>query len=1406
MAKRIVDEEMKFTVIINGDKAQQELYALEQSTKKYTQENFELRKERALLQKQGKRGTAEYKRLSATIKENSAVIEKNKIKMTALRSEIGVTGLSMEQLRKQAAILKIQLGSMNPNHVQYKKLSGDLKKITARMAQLRVQSQSTESSLSRLANSFNKYQALVLGFAAAVAGVVVVMQGYLDYSGKLSDAQSDVQKTTGLTKESVDELTKSFGALKTRTARIELLELATEAGRLGIEGVENIKGFVEQANKMKVALGDDLSTVQIREVGKITKIYRVGEQTGRDFAASLDAVGSAINAVSASGENQAGYLVNYLSRQAGVAKQAKISAADNIGFAATFDEIGQKVEVASTAMNKVYIDLFKNPGEYAKVAGLEIAEFTDLLGTDANEAMLLFLEGLENNSEGFKDMLGNIEGLNVGGTRGEAAILALAASTGKLREKQEIANRELIKATSLTDEYNLKNNNLAATLAKVQRRLIGMFTSQGIIKGLTDFVQFFAKFIGASEDADGSISRFKNRLVAFLKALIVVGSAILSNVVYLKLIAFWTATSAQATWLYTVSLRANAIATEIAFAATQLYAAFTMLLTGNIKGATQAIRVLSATMKTTPWGLVLGLVTAVVVSYIAFSDNADKAAASQRFLNEAQNSAQKSTAGQAAHLETLLKIARDVTASDKARLEAVKALNKAVPEYNNNLSVETALTEDADVVLKKYIDTLERQAEVQFFVELVKKKAKEVIEAENSSLEDNIAWYEQLWGVVKAGGSVVGGMANSYETAAKNKMDFVAASEEELKIAKEMLAVRLKANPDLIGSPAGDGAGDGDGTPKEGDTKYIEGVLYTYTGGKWVKSSKGGSKAQRDVSGELAVANRQLLKATRDREDARIALIEDSYLREAAIIETAHKRKLKDLEAQMISEEEINKIDGDINNALVKGKAKEAIALEAIKTAWIGTNEMLNRQIEHENAMSVFRDGEMATKGAQEQMDQLEADFKRKQNIAKIGHLQELALLGDDQAAKKALKEQFHQEDLTRQKEHLEELMRQMNLIISQGDFGGIDLTLLTDEQAAAMVAMLEEIRLKLAEVSAAAGAVSGSDEGTEGGDLFAGLGGETDLLGFRLEDWETLYDNLDTTEGKLAAGAAAVLAFTNAWGQYNKFVAANENARLRSFQQAEKKKQAILKNRLDTGMINQRQYDAAVDASNKVLEQKKAEIAYKQAKRAKAQAIVETIMNTAIAIMQGYAQLGPIGGTIAGVIMTAMGALQVGMISKQPLPSKGYQDGYGYGNIPVRREQDGKLFNAVNGGESRSGLVDTPTVFLAGEQGKNFPELIISGPDLKRISPEVTSSLRNELAAIKGFQGGYDANPSQGSRSTDNTSNELLYSLLIKNTQVLESISENGVQAWMAEDIENFKKVKDGIARYDKIREKTIV
>ena len=60
MAKRIVDEEMRFTVIVNGNSAQKELYDLEKRNRALTASNKDLRAERAKLAAEGKKNTAEY--------------------------------------------------------------------------------------------------------------------------------------------------------------------------------------------------------------------------------------------------------------------------------------------------------------------------------------------------------------------------------------------------------------------------------------------------------------------------------------------------------------------------------------------------------------------------------------------------------------------------------------------------------------------------------------------------------------------------------------------------------------------------------------------------------------------------------------------------------------------------------------------------------------------------------------------------------------------------------------------------------------------------------------------------------------------------------------------------------------------------------------------------------------------------------------------------------------------------------------------------------------------------------------------------------------------------------------------------------------------------------------------------
>lgn len=67
--------------------------------------------------------------------------------------------------------------------------------------------------------------------------------------------------------------------------------------------------------------------------------------------------------------------------------------------------------------------------------------------------------------------------------------------------------------------------------------------------------------------------------------------------------------------------------------------------------------------------------------------------------------------------------------------------------------------------------------------------------------------------------------------------------------------------------------------------------------------------------------------------------------------------------------------------------------------------------------------------------------------------------------------------------------------------------------------------------------------------------------------------------------------------------------------------------------------------------DKKEAELKKKKAKADKQNAIVNTIIATSVAILQAYAQLGPIAGTIAAVLIGSLGALNIAKIKSQPIP-----------------------------------------------------------------------------------------------------------------------------------------------------------
>ncbi len=114
----------------------------------------------------------------------------------------------------------------------------------------------------------------------AVAAVMSKMRAYVDEFAEMQEHMSGVVKYTGLSAEAVDDLNESFKGLDTRTPRAALNDLAADAGRLGIQSKEEVLDFVDAANQITVALGEDLGEDAVKNIGKITQLFAKDPSVG----------------------------------------------------------------------------------------------------------------------------------------------------------------------------------------------------------------------------------------------------------------------------------------------------------------------------------------------------------------------------------------------------------------------------------------------------------------------------------------------------------------------------------------------------------------------------------------------------------------------------------------------------------------------------------------------------------------------------------------------------------------------------------------------------------------------------------------------------------------------------------------------------------------------------------------------------------------------------------------------------------------------------------------------------------------------------------------------------------------------------------------------------------------------
>lgn len=568
-------DRVQLEIIVQQDSARQKMIELEKDMKNASSTLNKLKKQ--------------FGENSAEYKAQEQVVKKLKAEYDKLFEEIGIGKLSLKELGNRQRELNAILRNLDPSLPQWKQYNQQLKEVNARIKELRNEAKETQFSIAKLADGFNRYAAIGASVIASLTGVALTARKCVDEYAQMEEAQSQVIKYTGMTKEETEALNESFKQMDTRTPREELNRLAGEAGKLGISSRDQVLEFVEAADMINVALGEDLGEDAVKNIGKLSQMFGDGSRTLKE---DMLAIGSAVNQVAQSSSASEPYLVEFTARMGGVAKQANLAVTDVMGFASALDQNMLRSEMASTALQSLILKIYQEPAKYAKLAGMDVQEFVNLVNTDVNEALLQFL-GTLGKMGGMAQMSPILKEMKLSGAEAAGVISALAGNIDQVRREQENANQAFIDGTSIINEFGVQNNTVQAGLDKAKKQFKDVRVELG-----EQLLPVMKYMVTTGSLTVKGLKEIVSIMVDYKSEILTAGAAVVTYTLYLKAATLWT--------------NRHTVATKTATVATTLF---------------------NKALKMSPWGLALAGVASLISYFAIFKDKTDEATASLGSMN-----------------------------------------------------------------------------------------------------------------------------------------------------------------------------------------------------------------------------------------------------------------------------------------------------------------------------------------------------------------------------------------------------------------------------------------------------------------------------------------------------------------------------------------------------------------------------------------------------------------------------------------------------------------------------------------------------------------------------------------------------------------------------------------------------
>ena len=648
---------------------------------------------------------------------------------------------SIRDLEYSIRALNQQMQGMQRGTEQFKQMELKAKQLKAELQAVRAEGVAQESWIKRSADWFNRMQGLALGAVAAISGITFTVKKSVEEYAKMDDEMTNVRKYTGQAADEVERMNEDFKKMDTRTPRQKLNQLAEDAGRLGITSTAAIEEFVDGADKINVALGDDLGDKAVSQIGKLAQMF--GEDKSKGLRGAMLATGSAVNELAQNSSASAGYLVDFTARVAGVGKQAGFTQAQIMGLASVLDQNMQQDETAATAVQNLLAKMFQDSAKFAKIAGLNVKEFANTLKEDANGALLQFLAAMRAKG-GFADLAPMFEEMKMDGSRATGVLTVLADKLDDIKTAQNLANEAYSEGTSVLNEFETQNESVQAQLDKASKKFLDLSIELG--QKLYPAARYC---ISAASLGVRSLSTLVDFVKDYWRILIVLTAAIVTYTAVSK--AKLIADKAQMAWLNIMILRekAHLVLVGLKTSALKTMAIVQMALTREIKLTTAAQMLWNKVLLANPITAVIAVVVGLTAAIVTLSKETSTAEQAQRDYNDAVTDANKQAAEEEASIMRLVSAIQSNTTAESDRKAALEELNgKLMREHLGNITEEAVRTGQATRQIQSYIDMMKKK----IVIDGLQKKLAESIakQAENEDLlgeadNDKRGYWKSFW-------------------------------------------------------------------------------------------------------------------------------------------------------------------------------------------------------------------------------------------------------------------------------------------------------------------------------------------------------------------------------------------------------------------------------------------------------------------------------------------------------------------------------------------------------------------------------------------------------------------------------------------------------------------------------------